>query len=156
MAASIVCWPVPKLIADVWRHCTDFIQVWRKLDEETCIVREGSHAFDAVMELMNACEVGKTIHPVCVAQVSKYVTYDLTAGCWTVFFELPTKPGQPYLATDFARVDIVPTRYPPLCNTRTYVCVQVNGPDAEWKENPSGQYEKQPGGRSWSQATAAH
>ena len=134
MAASIVCWTVPKLTTDFWRHCIDFIQDWKTLVDETCIVRAGSHAFGAIMALMHECDVGKTINPVCVTRVSRYVTYDLLAGPWQVFLELKTKRGQPYQPADFACVDIVPTRYPPLCNTLAYVCVQFNGPDAEWKK----------------------
>ena len=64
MAACIVCWTVPKLVADLWEHCTDFIKVWTSLSEETLLVKAGTIAFDAIMKLMETFEVVKTIDPV--------------------------------------------------------------------------------------------
>ena len=99
MAASIICWTVPKLAADFWRHCADFRKVWTSLREETLMVQSYTTAFEAIMNLMKEIEVGKTINPAWVTRVWQFATYDLTAGSWTVFFELPAKQG-PYAPAD--------------------------------------------------------
>ena len=43
------------------------------------------------MEVIILCEVGKAINPVYVSRVSRYINYDLTVGCWAVYFVLPAK-----------------------------------------------------------------
>ena len=135
MAASIVWWTAPKLTTDLWRHLTDLMQVWRTIVDETVIVKEGSNAFGCIMMVMNECDVGQTINPVCMTRVGRYTSYDLTVGSWKVFLELKNKRGQAYCTADFVRVNVTPPRHPPLCTTRTYVCVQFTGPDAEWEKN---------------------
>ena len=91
MAASIICWTVPKLAADFWRHITDFRNVWTNLKEETLIVQDNIVAFNAIMKLMEEIEVGKTINLATVTRVWNHATYDLAATSWTVFVELPAK-----------------------------------------------------------------
>ena len=44
MAASIICWTAPKLATDLWRHITDFRNVWTNLKEETLIVQDNTFA----------------------------------------------------------------------------------------------------------------
>ena len=135
MAASIMCWAVPKLAADFLRHWADFRNVWTRLREETLIVQENTIAFKAIMRLMEEIEVGKTINPAWVTRVWHFATYDLTAGSWTVFFELPAKQS-PYVPADFKRAPVIPTSSPSFFSRSTYICIVFCSGDA-WKKTVS-------------------
>ena len=135
MAASIICWTVPKLAADFWRHITDFRNVWTRLKEETLIVQDNTLAFTAIMKLMEEIDVGQSINLATVTRVWNHATYDLAASSWTVFVELPAKKG-PYAPADFKRAPAIPTSSPAFFSRSAFICIAVCSGDA-WKKTVS-------------------